>query len=98
MSRSKDVEPRVELLLQESKKYRDSDKELLLAIWASEGLILNPYQVSKFMGTTPAESVTRARRALKEQYPASESVNEARYSNFVIEQQDHSGFAQTRFV
>lgn len=98
MTRSKDVEPRVELLLQESQKYRDSDKELLLAIWASEGLILNPYQVSKFMGTIPAESITRARRALKEQYPASEAVNEERYNNFITEQQDHSGFSQTRFV
>lgn len=96
--RSRDVEPRVEKLLQEAQKYRDSDKELLLAIWADEGLVLNPYQTSKFMGATPAESITRARRELKKQYPASEVVAQARYSNFVTEQQDHSGNAQYRFL
>ena len=64
-------------------KLRDSDKTLLLAIWEQEGLYLTAEQKAVFMAGSTAESVTRARRALKAQYPASEKVDQVRYQKFL---------------
>jgi len=50
---------------------------LLLNFWHLEGLELTEEQKAKFLRCTPAES-----RALREQYPASSEVTEARYEQF----------------
>lgn len=61
---------------------RDNDKALLLAVLEQDGVILNLEQKVAFMRATTLESVTRARRALKDRYPASPAVNEARYKKY----------------
>lgn len=91
MTRSKDVAPRVEILLEASQEFRDSDKKIQLAIWEDDGLILTDRQKAIFMHVTPSESITRARRLLKVKYPASEDVDNARYENYLTEKMDHAG-------
>lgn len=61
---------------------RDNDKALLLACWQEDGLILTHEQKIAFMRATTAESITRARRALKDRYPASPSADRARFKKF----------------
>lgn len=80
---SKHVSKKVQWLLQQHQLYRDSDKRLLLAYWETEGLKLTPEQRAIFMGLTPAESITRARRILKATYPASEAVDNARFNKYL---------------
>lgn len=77
------IQDRVEALLENFYDLRNSDKALLLEIWAQEGLVLSTDQKMAFMEycTTP-ETITRARRKLKGKYPASKAVNEARYNKF----------------
>ena len=73
---------RVEQLLQKQ-EYRDSDKKLLLAFWHTQGLHLTDEQRKVFMGKcSTAESITRARRALREDYPASDKIEEERFTKF----------------
>ena len=73
----------VEWILGSGQDYRDSDKRLLLAVWEREGLYLSTKQQQIFMRCSSAESITRARRALKHKYPASPEVEESRYHKFV---------------
>lgn len=73
---------RTRQLLAAEQELRDSDKKLLLAYWRQQGLYLNNEQIAVFMSCTPAESITRARRELKEDYPASEAVDQARFEKF----------------
>lgn len=73
---------KVERLLEASQIYRDSDRKLLLAYWEKEGLHLTDTQKDLFMGCTTAETITRARRALKNKYPASDHVNEERFRKY----------------
>jgi hypothetical protein len=61
---------------------RDSDRALLLAVWDQEGLHLTDEQKRAYMSSTTAETITRARRALKAKYPASAGVDQARYDRF----------------
>jgi hypothetical protein len=61
---------------------RDNDRALLLACWEQNGLYLNDEQKVAFMNATAAESITRARRALKDRYPASPEITEKRYKRF----------------
>lgn len=71
---------RTEVLLSQDTTLRSSDKKLLLRFWEDEGLGLSESQRRIFMEKcTPASSITRARRALKERYPATEEVTEQRY-------------------
>ena len=73
----------VEKVLQMGQRFRDSDKLLLLAIWHVEGLHLTDEQRHIFLiNCTSAETITRARRALKVDYPATEEVDQARYNRF----------------
>ena len=73
----------VESVLQMGQRFRDSDKLLLLAIWHAEGLHLTDEQRHMFLtNCTSAETITRARRALKVEYPASGEVDQARYNRF----------------
>ena len=70
--------------LAEGQVYRDSDKWLLIRVWELQGLYLTTMQKSTFINECSlAESITRARRALKKKYPASEAVDEARYDKYV---------------
>lgn len=80
---SKNVNKKVAWLLHNNQAYRDSDRLLLLAYWQREGFFLTPEQKAAFMNTTAAESITRARRALKAQYPASEAVDNARFDKYL---------------
>lgn len=61
---------------------RDNDRALLLACWEQNGLYLNDEQKVAFMNATAAESITRARRALKDRYPASEKADTARFKKY----------------
>lgn len=74
---------KVERLLYNYPILRDSDKKLLVAVWSTQGLELTSEQKQAFYDkcTTP-ETITRARRFLKEKYPASEQVAEERYNKF----------------
>ena len=74
---------RVENLLKYMPSLRDSDKKLLLAYWERQGLVLTPEQTEKFMDCTVAESITRARRALRGKYPASEKIEQHRFDRFM---------------
>lgn len=76
------VKNKVERLLREDKDLRSSDKKLLLAYWQTEGLYLSHNQEKKFMDCTVAETITRARRMLRADYPGNEQVEEKRYEKF----------------
>lgn len=73
----------VESLLKERQDFRDSDKKLLIAIWHLQGLHLTEEQREVFLNkcTTP-ETISRARRALKGEYPASKVVDDERYEKY----------------
>ena len=73
----------VEQLLSGRQDFRDSDKKLIIAVWHLQGLHLTDEQRTTLLEkcATP-ETITRARRALKHKYPASEAVDNARYSRF----------------
>jgi len=86
---SRSVTPRVEYKLKTKPELRNSDKELLLEIWAQEGFHLSDTQRAAFMRTTPAESVTRARRALRVKYPGNEEVEAVRYVKYVQERDEY---------
>lgn len=86
---SRSVTPRVEYQLKNYPALRDSDKELLLAIWSQEGFHLSDTQRAAFMRTTPAESVTRAARLLRHKYPASTQATEARYGRYIEERNEY---------
>lgn len=81
---------KVETILREYPETRSSDKKLLLKIWELDGLYLTEDQQKRFLNSSTAESVTRARRALKEKYPATEQVNEYRYSLFKEYRNDYA--------
>ncbi len=74
----------VENLLRTRPDLRDSDKALLLAFWEVQGFGLSDSQRRIFMDKcTTAESITRARRALKDKYPASETVDNQRFEKYL---------------
>lgn len=85
----RNVKPKVEKFLKYQSHLRSSDKKLLLAYWASEGLVLDSNQVSVFMLCTPAESITRTRRALQAKYPANEAVEQQRFVRYIEERDEH---------
>lgn len=81
--RKNNVHVRTEWLLKNVPELRDSDKKLLMTYWEKEGLLLTEAQKQIFLDKcTTAESITRARRALKEEYPSSKKVDEQRYQKF----------------
>lgn len=78
------INDKVEHLLRQSQDNRDSDKKLLLGVWEIEGLNLSATQKQLFMEKcTSAETITRARRALKDKYPASEAVDNQRFEKYL---------------
>lgn len=73
------VTERVEKLLVHLPRTRNSDKELLLEYWERQGLVLSQSQRLTFLNLcTPAESITRARRLLREKYPGTPEVEQER--------------------
>lgn len=78
------VKDKVERHLKESQKFRDSDRWLLMRYWHDEGLHLTPEQREAFLHCTTAETITRARRTLKKQYPASPEVDNQRFIKFSL--------------
>lgn len=90
MARSINVEPRVERFLKSNEDLRSNSKQLLMDFWQEEGLYLSDRQKRQFMNCTPAESILRARRALRPKYPGTDEVEEERFKRFEQEQQDHS--------
>ncbi len=75
---------RVEAILKAVPKTRDSDKELQIIYWQKAGLELTDRQIAKLRQMPSSDTITRIRRKLQEQgkYPASESVNNARYEKY----------------
>ena len=74
---------RVENFLKANTIYRNSDKRLLLDYWEKQGLVLTDEQRQVFYDRcTTAETITRARRALKDKYPATKAVDDARFEKF----------------
>lgn len=84
------IQSRVRRLLQRQ-DLRDSDKKLLLAFWHTQGFELTEHQRKVFMErcATP-ESITRARRALREEYPASDSVENERFKKYMSYKHDRA--------
>lgn len=72
----------VKLLLVRFPALRNSDRQLLWAFWKEEGAVVdNVMTQDGFVKSTPAESITRARRMVQQDHPelgATESVRNAR--------------------
>lgn len=92
------LKSKVERLLIENPKLRDSDLALLGAFWEKEGFIMTPEQKKKFMQLTIAESITRARRELRGQYPGKPEVEEGRYKKYVEYVDEYSGRTSMRYM
>lgn len=76
-------------LLRDRPQYRNSDKLLLMAYWHTQGLHLTDEQRKIFMDKcTPAETITRARRELRDEYPESKEVQEERFKKFLSHKND----------
>lgn len=72
--------------------YRDNDRRLILKVWEHEGLVLNKEQRGKFLyEVTFPDSITRARRQLREQYPESQLVMRKRYNLFTSIRHESNG-------
>ena len=80
---------RTALILANDARCRNSDKLLLLKYWHTQGLHLTEEQRQIFMDkcTTP-ETITRARRELREQYPESKEVQQERFKKFLSHKND----------
>ena len=74
---------KVEKLLAENPKLRDSDLALLGAYWASEGFVMTNEQKVLFMTLTTPETITRIRRALRSKYPGSDVVEKERFNKYI---------------
>lgn len=73
----------VRKLLARVQSYRDDDKKLILAVGRHYGLHLTKEQRRAFMAMPAFESITRARRHLRKDFPDSPAVQEKRYGHFV---------------
>lgn len=89
----------VELCLRDYPETRDSDKKLLLKVWAHCGLYLTEAQQDKFLGIASPETIMRTRRKLQEagRYPATERVKKSRQLKSMIVQQNAPSIKPERF-
>lgn len=72
--------------------YRDNDRRLILKVWEREGLVLDAFQRRKFLNeVTFPDSITRARRELRAEFPDSPAVQEKRFHLFVANKNDTKG-------
>lgn len=88
------VNDKVEHLLKTQPELRNSDKDLLIAFWADQGLFFSETQKRAMRNCTPAESITRARRNLRGQYPGTKKIEDGRYDKF---KDFRDEYGQTRF-
>lgn len=71
--------------------YRDSDKRLILKVWEHEGLVLSKEQRELFMHkVTFPDTITRARREMRAEFPESPEVEKKRFKLFVEERDKRS--------
>lgn len=82
----KDVS-KTEQVLAENQLYRDNDIELILRVWELEGFVLTPEQRKKFRQVTFPDSITRKRRELRHEYPASPEVEAERMRREIEERE-----------
>lgn len=82
MTRGK-LTTQIEQILASNLQARNSDKELLLAYWQSQGLYLSHDQIEIFKNLRSPESVRRIRQKLQEEgkYPATDNVKQERNWN-----------------
>lgn len=72
--------------------FRNNDKRLVLAVWAKQGLTLNPEQRKKFLyEVTFPDTITRARREFRGEFPESKDVEAKRYKLFEENKDRYSG-------
>lgn len=78
---SKRIAGLVETVLRSKANTRYSDKELLIEVWASMGLVLNEEQRRAFRNLPSSETITRVRRKLQEsgKYLPPEEVTRERH-------------------
>lgn len=76
------MKEKVEQLLKDNLKLRDSDMYLLFRFWQDEGLVLSDEQKRQLSNLTTAESITRARRALRDKYPGTDEVEKERFKKY----------------
>lgn len=60
------LEQREIRLLSQNEIYRSKDRELILAIWEQEGLVLTEEQKRKFLKVSSPESIRRTRQKIQE--------------------------------
>lgn len=78
-------------LLERHPHLRDSDKELLAEFWELQGMGLSDEQRQIFLEKcAPAESITRARRQLRDLYPGTPKVEQERYKKFIAYKNDNA--------
>jgi len=73
---------KVEQLLADNPRLRDSDLALIGAYWATEGFVMTDEQKIKFMSLTTPETLTRIRRDLRSKYPGSDAVEKQRFKKY----------------
>ena len=80
----------VEQTLRDNEKARNSDKALLLDVWARLGLELTDVQRAKFMDMPSSETIRRIRQKIQEsgKYPATERIRSERYHKSLVMQQN----------
>lgn len=72
----------IERLMMLDTRYRDSDIDLLLAIWSEHGLELNTRQRLALRASPSPVVVIRRRQELSVKYPPSPMVAERRYKHY----------------
>lgn len=80
----------VEMVLRDYPETRDSDRKLLVKVWAHCGLYLNEAQAYKFFSIAAPETIRRVRQKLQEsgRYKASERVANSRELKSQVIQQN----------
>jgi len=70
--------------------FRNNDRRLVLAVWERQGLRLTPEQRKKFYEVTFPDTITRARREFRGEFPESKEVMEQRYKIFLDKTDEYS--------
>lgn len=78
------VKQQVENLMRLDQRYRDNDRDLLLAMWKQYGLELNTAQRLAFREAPAADVIIRRRRELSIKYPPSQVVADKRFKQYKI--------------
>lgn len=89
----------VRKFLSKSRKYRDDDRLLRLAVWREFGFVLTPEQREIYMGLPADGVISRRRRELRGEFPESANVMEKRYNQFkeITEEKSKGSWLGRRF-